>query len=240
MDTTTSMEMTKAVCPFNECDGSGVRIKDDETGLRSQLCRCRSAIQEQARIERLFQAANIPRRFRSRRLEEFDREYQKGAWRIAARYVEKYSEIKNENRNGLCFFGPPGTGKSHLAYGILNSLLAKGVPGMCGSVPEIMDLLRPQVGLDQEVRERLKLLKGLEVVILDDLGAERNTEWVTERLYLIINARYGEMLPTIITSNLEMEELEQYPGWDRIVSRLFEMCHLVKMDGPDYRKGGLR
>ncbi|MGQ9826036.1 MAG: ATP-binding protein, partial [Desulfotomaculales bacterium] len=86
------------------------------------------------------------------------------------------------------------------------------------------------------VRERLELLKTLELVVLDELGAEKSSEWVTERLYVIINARYNEMLPTIITSNLEMEELEALPGWERIVSRLFEMCHLVKVDGKDYRR----
>lgn len=212
----------------------------DEDGERMRQCRCAIARKEQARLERLFKTARIPRRFRERRLEDFDSTYQKGAWKIACRYAEQFEVLCQENKNGLCFVGPPGTGKSHLAYGILNTLLARGVPGICGSVPEIMDLLRPQAGPGQEAQERLELLKTMDVVILDDLGAERNTEWVTERLYLIINARYGEMPPTIITSNLELEELEKLPGWERITSRLFEMCHLVRVDGPDYRKGGKR
>ncbi len=209
----------------------------DEHGERMRRCRCFLAREQQARLERLFKAARVPRRFQKKRLEDFDPTYQKGAWKIACRYVEQFEAIRGENKNGLCFIGPPGTGKSHLAYGILNSLLAKGVPGVCGSVPEIMDLLRPQTGPGQEAQERLELLKTLDVVILDDLGAERNTEWVTERLYVIINARYNDMLPTIITSNLELEELEKLPGWERITSRLFEMCHVVTVDGPDYRKG---
>ena len=208
----------------------------DEHGSGVRRCRCVNLREERERIERLFKIARVPRRYRERKLETFDPAYQRGAWKIACRYVEQYKNIRQENKNGLLFVGPPGTGKSHLAYGILNVLLAKGVPGVCGSVPELMDLLRPQAGRGEEVRERLELLKTLELVVLDDLGAEKNSEWVTERLYVIINARYNEMLPTIITSNLEMEELEVLPGWERIVSRLFEMCHLVRVDGPDYRK----
>jgi DNA replication protein DnaC len=231
-------EAMKPTCPFNECDGSGWVLVRDEDGELMLRCRCLLAKEQQARLERLFKAARVPRRFQQKRLEDFDSTYQKGAWKIARRYVEQFEAIRGESKNGLCFIGPPGTGKSHLAYGILNSLLGKGVPGVCGSVPEIMDLLRPQVGLGQEAQERLELLKTLDVVILDDLGAERNTEWVTERLYVIINARYNEMLPTIITSNLELEELEKLPGWERITSRLFEMCHVVVVDGPDYRKTG--
>lgn len=237
---TTTMAETKPTCPFNECDGSGWVFIKDEHGERMRRCRCFLAREHQAKMERLFRAARVPRRFQKKRLEDFDPTYQKGAWKIACRYCERFEEVRRENKNGLCFIGPPGTGKSHLAYGILNSLLAKGVPGVCGSVPEVMDLLRPQAGPGQDTQERLELLKTLDVVILDDLGAERSTEWVTERLYVIINARYNEILPTIITSNLELEELEKLPGWERITSRLFEMCHLVLVDGPDYRKGRRR
>ena len=223
----------KEKCPFNQCDGSGWCMDSENRVYR---CKCQVVREKQARAERLFVAAKIPKRFRNKNLEDFDTKLQQDAWKIATRYVEKFDELREKDKNGLCFIGPTGTGKSHLAYGILNSLLAKGVPGLCGSVPEIMDQLRNYS--EGETTERLELLKTLDVVILDDLGAERNSPWVTERLYVIINSRYNEVLPTIITSNHELEELQELPGWERITSRIFEMCHLVVVDGPDYRKGG--
>lgn len=210
----------------------------DAQGEKAYRCKCALIKEKQDNLNRLFSAASIPRRFKNKPLGNFDAQYQKGAWKIACRYVDQFQTVRQEAKNGLCFIGPPGTGKSHLAYGILSSLLAKGTPGICGTVPEILDILRPNQEAQVSIQERLHALKTLDIVILDDLGAERGTPWVTERLYVIINYRYNEVLPTIITSNQELEDLEKLPNWGRIVSRLFEMCHLIRMDGRDYRKGG--
>jgi len=209
----------------------------DARGEKARRCKCAVVKKKQDNLNRLFAAAGIPKRFKDKPLNSFDAQYQKGAWMIACRYVERFREIRQEKKNGLCFIGPSGTGKSHLAYGILSGLLAQAVPGICGTVPDILDMLRPRQAEQANSQERLHALKSLDIVILDDLGAERETPWVTERLYVIINYRYNEILPTIITSNQELEDLEKLPGWGRIVSRLFEMCHLIRMDGRDYRKG---
>lgn len=198
-------------------------------------CRCVEAAQEETRLQKLFQAAKIPKRYAGKRLSDFEAKYQETAWELATRYVNRYEELKSQPKNGLCFVGPTGTGKTHLAYGILHSLAAAGVPCLCGSVPELMDMLRPREQ-NTDVQDRIEILKNIDVVVLDDLGAERSTDWVTERLYVILNARYSEMLPTIVTTNLGMDQLERLPGWGRIVSRLFEMCHLIRVDGADYRK----
>ena len=71
--------------------------------------------------------------------------------------------------------------------------------------------------------------------MLDDLGSQRTTDWVLDRLYLIINHRYEQLLPLVVTSNLPPEELKQQVR-ERIVSRLCEMCHLIKFPRRDYRQ----
>jgi len=232
MAAATSTGTKKPSCPFNECDGSGwVDVGDG----RLKRCRCMVQRDEEARIARLFQTAQIPKRFQGDGLAAWDSKRHKGAWRTACRYVEQFEKIRKEKKNGLYFVGPPGTGKSHLAYGILGALLRQGVPGVCGSVPEVLDLLRP--GKEAaNAEERLELLKSIDLVVLDDLGVEKSTDWALERLYMIVNARYNEVLPTIITSEFELEVLERLTGWERITSRIFEMCYLVAMDGDDFRK----
>lgn len=192
---------------------------------------------EKLRVQKLFAELHVPKRYQSKTLETFQPELHKGrGYEMATRFVSRFDEIKTEGTNGLAFIGPPGTGKTHLAYAILNALLPRVRSAICGSVPDLMEMLRPR-DEDRKVGEqRLQALKTSELVILDDLGAERESDWVTERLFMIINARYNEQLPTIITSNVELGVLERMNGWERIISRISEMCYAVLCDGKDRRK----
>ncbi|QGP91687.1 DNA replication protein DnaC [Neomoorella glycerini] len=216
-------------------------VSDDGHQMVRQ-CRCAELRRQKALVERLFRQARIPKRFAGKRFDNFEVKRQERAWQVAKRYAEQYKTLKDKPQNGLCFVGPPGTGKSHLAYAILNELLPQQVVAVSGTVPDLLDSLRPKGGGNAEAEDRLELLKTAELVVLDDLGAERDSPWATERIYLIINARYAEQLPTIITSNLPLEELETGAdgevnlAWERIVSRIWEMCYVVIMDGDDYRR----
>lgn len=215
-----------------------------EDNWSARQCRCEQERREALRVQKLFSDLCVPKRYREKTLDTFLPEWQSLGWRMATRYTERFHEIRTEGTNGLIFIGPPGTGKTHLAYGILHALLPQVRSAICASVPELMDMLRPPVKAREEerraaeelVRERMQALKSSELVILDDLGAEKESAWVTERLYMIVNHRYNEQLPTLFTSNLELRELEQMPGWGRIVSRIDEMCHAVICDGQDRRK----
>lgn len=229
-------------CRYEECDGSGIILL--EGGWTGRECRCESERREAIRVQRLFTDLRIPKRYQAKTLDTFQPEWQSLGWRMAKRYVERFEELRNEGTNGLLFIGPPGTGKTHLVYAILHAILPLLPSAICASVPDLMDMLRPPAKAkdderrtaEQTVRERMQALQTSGLLILDDLGAEKESVWVTERLYMIINYRYNEQLPTLLTSNLELKQLEQIPGWARIVSRIDEMCHAVLCDGEDRRK----
>lgn len=197
--------------------------------INGELCEC--AIK--SRIESLFKSAAIPKRFQNKTLENFDKPRQQRAYEIAKDYVFFWSTLK-ESGKGIFMSGKVGTGKSHLAFAILHELIKAQVGGMAATVPDLMDDLKPKD--DNQDNNRMTLLKTIPFLVLDDLGAQRNTAWVTERLFVIINARYSNMLPTVITSNTSLEELERTPGWERIVDRIIETCELVIMQPGSYRQ----
>lgn len=200
------------------------------SGMRE--CECRVHARERSRLERLFASARIPARYRGKTLETFEAKHQPIAHKIALAYTKTWPK---EDGESLFFVGPVGTGKSHLARAILVEMIqSHKISGLAVTVPNLMDDLRP--GADEDKREeKLHTLKTIPLLVLDDLGAQKNTEWVTERIFVIINARYDELLPTIITSNVYLEDLRRAPGWDRIVDRIAEMARPVRMTGENYR-----
>jgi len=190
---------------------------------------------KQEQINRLFQSANIPKRFANKTFDNFDYRRQPNAFAICKKYAMEFAKLREEGKS-LLLVGPVGTGKSHLAFAILNELIRTGIPGMAVTVPDLMDELRPKNSGDSENDEKMRVLKTIDFLVLDDLGAQRNSDWVTERLFVILNSRYAHMLPTVITSNNYLEELEGIPGWWRIVDRLIEMCDIIEFHGASYRE----
>ncbi|MFD4509826.1 ATP-binding protein [Streptomyces sp. NPDC058457] len=135
----------------------------------------------------------------------------------------------------LLIVGTTGTGKTHQAYGAIRSLLLAGVRlrWKATTAADLYAELRPRPGHDGE-RELMDLAR-CPLLIIDDLGAAKNSEWTEEITMRLINRRYNEMLPTLITTNLGMVDLRQHVG-DRIASRLTEMSDKVILDGPDRRR----
>ena len=198
----------------------------------NQLCDCVYLRIQQQKIMSLFKSAQIPKRFTSKLLDNFDKERQPSAHKVATEYVSNWQENQAQGK-GIFFTGPVGCGKTHLAFAIVNELVKRGVKSLAATVPDLMDDLRPQT--DGQLDKKIETLKTIDLLVLDDLGAQRNTEWVTERIFVVLNARYNNLLPTIITSNTYLEELEKVQGWGRMVDRLLEMCQLVRMKGTSYR-----
>ena len=221
-----------STCSLGKCDGSGWIPVTGPDGYRAMRpCLCREQAVQQARLARLFRECRIPVRFRGKTLDRTDRSLCPKGFDVAAAYVQQWEQNRKAGR-GLMLVGPVGCGKSHLLYAVLQELVRRGVSGFGQTVPDLLDELRPGNG---DSDEKLRLLREIQLLLLDDLGAQRDTEWVTERLFVILNARYNAMLPTLITSNLTLEELDKAPGWKRITDRILEMCDVVRLDGPSQR-----
>ncbi|MEU4999694.1 ATP-binding protein [Streptomyces sp. NPDC021622] len=135
----------------------------------------------------------------------------------------------------LLIAGPTGTGKTYQAYGAIRSLLGAGVRLRWEAITtaELHATLRPRQGHDGE--RRFQELARSPLLLLDDLGAAKATEWTEELAYRLIDHRYVHELPTLITTNLPIADLRTAVG-DRVASRLAEMTRRVILDGPDRRR----
>lgn len=149
------------------------------------------------------------------------------------RELRELVEAVRQTRRGIYIHGPVGCGKTHAAYAIRAELERVGISVKLYSAPELFDWIRD----DYDHKDALhmdRLLANRGVIMIDDLGVEKATEWVKETLYRLVNKRYEEVLPTIITSNLDLGELADKLG-DRVASRIVEMCDVIKLDGDDRR-----
>jgi DNA replication protein DnaC len=154
---------------------------------------------------------------------------------LALQLCQSYAKSLPSER-GLMIAGPVGTGKTHLASAITRCAIEKGVETRFTQVPALLSQIRLAIGQNDEVAKSIVERCGdVPLLVLDDLGSERVTDWVREQIFLIINSRYEEMLPTVVTTNDTLEELEKHVG-QRIISRLMETCQGLILDGEDFRK----
>jgi len=163
--------------------------------------------------------------------------YQKAEYEQVPEEIRaKFGQIK-KTRRGLYIYGDVGTGKTHIAYAMLKKWQeVAGYEAKFCNMPELVNEIRAdfdRLPLDKSrIDERINDYNGL--LFLDDVGAEKITDWVAEKFYLIINRRYSQLLPVIITSNLSIAELAEKVG-DRTASRIVEMCDIIFLEGKDRR-----
>lgn len=142
-----------------------------------------------------------------------------------------FCESFSRDSRGLRLIGPYGSGKTHLAAAIIHKLAENGVKSYFAVVPELLDIMRRDYDDNNAMWRNVEYAS---LLVLDDLGAERPTEWTREQLYRLINSRYETLLPTVITTNYSTKDLVERIG-QRIVSRLVEMTTPCKLDAEDYR-----
>jgi DNA replication protein DnaC len=252
--------MSVSECPI--CGGSGLVEEVSETGLWvSRACECQQAEREQRRVS----AARIPERYRNCTLDDYeiyhgaDRSLGR-ALQTARKFVESYPV--DTAGKGLLFMGSIGVGKTHLAVGVLRRLVQeRGVRGLFCDYRELLKNIQnsynPKVNTTE--LELLKPVFAAEVLVLDDLGAQKPNEWVWDTVALILNTRYNDKQSTIITTNYP--DLPAGAGYvpdpegkkpargedtlgdrigDRMRSRLAEMCVRIEITGKDFRQTEVR
>ncbi len=244
--TSDQAQQTEQRCP--NCDGTGWRLDETTNSVR----RCECALQREIALR--LRAARIPPRYQHCTLEDYhpQNESQQKAKKFCEKFVEQFPLVEG----GLLFTGSCGVGKTHLAIAVLAKLIEeKGVQGL---FYDFRDLLREiqhswnPVSQSSEI-EVLRPVLETELLVLDELGANKPTTWVQDTMTHIINSRYNEKRITIFTSNFPDEKddsrlnrpadsvarreetLTDRVGV-RLRSRLYEMCKLVEIQGDDFRK----
>lgn len=200
----------EGVCP--DCGGRGWKVVPDGGAGKAVPCECR----HREHTELLLEKAGIPDRYRRCTLQNFSIENPNAAIKntlvrarkAAERYVKTFVREGSFQEAGLLFVGPPGIGKTHLAAAVLKELIERySVHGLFIDFTTLLHQIRSTFeGSSEETRrEILDPVIYAEVLVFDELGAQKPTDWVRETLYYILNTRYTRRLPTIFTTNFPLE-----------------------------------
>jgi DNA replication protein DnaC len=225
-------------CPI--CDDTGWQPLDRDGVSRVTRCECWRRTQ----ASRLLAAARVPRRYEHCALDTFVTYGNESLNRAAARVRSLADEFPVVEK-GVFLLGPPGVGKTHLAVAALCEIVRRtATRGLFYDTRDLLRIIRSTYDARAKATELdvLRPVMDADLLVLDDLGAEKPSEWVEETLNLIVNTRYAERRTTIFTSNYDdnpdltdPDSLTCRVGL-RMRSRLHEMCEFLHLDGADFRE----
>jgi DNA replication protein DnaC len=231
--TSRAREVRDNFCPDGQCDGSGWILGEDDV---ARPCSCRAGRVSRLKLRPI--GSGVPRRFL--REASFDRNPIREMDPLVLDDIRRFIRDVAENvgaGKGRWFYGDVGTGKTLLAMLISKAALEAGMSVAIYSVPRLLAEIKEtyEESSKGSYMDLFRRLCAVDLLHLDDLGAERRTEWVLEQLYSIVNERWQDERSIVVTTNLDLDELREQVGW-RTVSRLMEICgDPIPIMGPDRR-----
>lgn len=220
-----------------KCKGMGVII--DPNSTEAVLCECHKKKQ----VAGLISLANIPEKYKECTVSNYKvpnvqqgKSQEELARELCLQWYKAFVTNEIDGKNSLFLYGSPGTGKTHLAVACLTGFIKhKAEQPLFISATRFLNQLKDEIDETDLEESIYDIAARSPLLCIDDLGSELDSSWTRQRVYDLIDHRYSENLPMIITSNINISDLgKRYD--DRVASRLIEMCIPVKITTSDKRR----
>jgi DNA replication protein DnaC len=216
----------------------------ESENAKEQEERAKAEKQRKERVDELYKKSAMSKRARACKFDGYQLNmYNSEAFKVCKDYGENFNKIKNKPRNGLFIVGECGVGKSHIAFATANELIENEKRVICTSMIDLLADLRANFNNSETETKTLAKYSNCDLLILDDLGKEKPTEWALQMMYSIVDNRYNNLKPIIVTTNYTASDLvkrftinSDSATASAIIDRLYEMCQYLPITGESFRK----